>query len=358
MKRSAACAALVLATLVGACSGEATPETTTTSPPPATTTTQAPATTTTAAPTTTTATPATTLPPETTTTTAAPAEPVDLLAVVGEDLAALPDLDVHFAVASDELDDTAVAVLTDIAEVLRATPGVEIVVIGHTDASGADRTNRNLALDRAESVKRWLSEEGGVFGDLISIDGPGPREPIADNATEEGRALNRRAEVTLPESRDRGLTVHRWEDVGGASLDGFDLSAPPDFVAISPAAYGPPLVCDDCITELAGVLIPPESGTYTIFLTASEAAQLWLSDSEDPAGLELVHEITAPVAFDDFENRAAASPPLELEGGRLYAIAVRSYAGEGDDYISLGWTTGRRRTGRIPARGVDPIPSG
>lgn len=71
-----------------------------------------------------------------------------------------------------------------------------VVVTGHTDDVGSDKANYNLGLRRAQNVTDYLITQG-VATDKIKADSKGETEPIADNTTEEGRALNRRITITV-----------------------------------------------------------------------------------------------------------------------------------------------------------------
>jgi OOP family OmpA-OmpF porin len=91
--------------------------------------------------------------------------------------------------------------LPDAEEPLRATaasllaqPATRIEVAGYTDDTGSRAVNERLSRARAESVRAFLVS-AGVPGDRLTARGYGPAEPIASNATAEGRALNRRVEL-------------------------------------------------------------------------------------------------------------------------------------------------------------------
>jgi OOP family OmpA-OmpF porin len=71
---------------------------------------------------------------------------------------------------------------------------VDINVIGHTDSKGSEEYNQKLSERRAMAVKDFLTSEG-VNGSIIDASGEGESNPVADNSTDEGRALNRRVEV-------------------------------------------------------------------------------------------------------------------------------------------------------------------
>ncbi len=89
-------------------------------------------------------------------------------------------------------------VLDPFANSLRDDPNTRIEVIGHTDSTGSPSINQPLSVDRAQSVRDYLASRG-VSPMRISTAGRGEREPVADNATESGRARNRRVEVLLRE---------------------------------------------------------------------------------------------------------------------------------------------------------------
>ncbi len=85
-------------------------------------------------------------------------------------------------------------VIDTVAEVLKANPDLRIEVQGHTDSTGAAERNRELSLDRAQSVAAALRLYGVEANRLVPR-GFGPDQPVADNADEQGRQQNRRVEL-------------------------------------------------------------------------------------------------------------------------------------------------------------------
>jgi outer membrane protein OmpA-like peptidoglycan-associated protein len=71
-------------------------------------------------------------------------------------------------------------------------------IVGHTDSTGSPAINNPLSVERSQSVRDYLVARG-VPATRIETSGRGEREPIADNATEAGRARNRRVEIYLRE---------------------------------------------------------------------------------------------------------------------------------------------------------------
>ena len=70
---------------------------------------------------------------------------------------------------------------------------MRVNIVGHTDNTGSDATNLTLSKDRAESVMKKLIEMG-ISSDRLKFDGKGEAEPVKDNSTSEGKAMNRRVE--------------------------------------------------------------------------------------------------------------------------------------------------------------------
>ena len=87
-------------------------------------------------------------------------------------------------------------VLSDIATILKEYPLSKFRIEGHTDSSGNNNANKVLSDNRANTVKTFLINNGISESRLSSV-GYGEEQPITSNATREGRALNRRVEITL-----------------------------------------------------------------------------------------------------------------------------------------------------------------
>jgi len=87
--------------------------------------------------------------------------------------------------------------LGEIAALLKANPGLKLYVVGHTDAVGAVAYNKDLSEKRAAAVVQWLVSKDGIARDRLVPAGVGPLAPVATNATEEGRAKNRRVELVV-----------------------------------------------------------------------------------------------------------------------------------------------------------------
>ncbi len=86
--------------------------------------------------------------------------------------------------------------LREVAEYLRANPQARVSIVGHTDSHGSDAFNLGLSQRRAQAVQRQLTALHGMDPGRMIVEGRGKNEPMADNATDAGRALNRRVTIT------------------------------------------------------------------------------------------------------------------------------------------------------------------
>jgi outer membrane protein OmpA-like peptidoglycan-associated protein len=111
--------------------------------------------------------------------------------------------DVSFDVNSANIKPELRGVLDTFASSLRGDQTSVLTIVGHTDSTGSDAINNPLSLERARSVKDYLSARG-VPANRIETAGRGEREPVADNNTNEGRARNRRVEMYLREPAQQG----------------------------------------------------------------------------------------------------------------------------------------------------------
>ena len=109
----------------------------------------------------------------------------------------LPTWELAFETNSDKLKGTDWPVLAAVADLLKKDSALKIQVAGHTDSTGDVTHNQDLSSRRAQAVKKALVEKYGASTGRITTKGWGPDQPLADNQTEEGRAINRRVEILV-----------------------------------------------------------------------------------------------------------------------------------------------------------------
>ena len=109
---------------------------------------------------------------------------------------------VTFAVDSSAIQPAFQTTLGNVANTLSQYEKSYVDVLGHTDSTGSDAYNQALSERRAEAVANFLANSG-VQRARLATRGYGESQPIASNATEEGRAANRRVEIKIvPISQD------------------------------------------------------------------------------------------------------------------------------------------------------------
>ncbi len=103
---------------------------------------------------------------------------------------------VNFRSGRAELTGDSIEALSDVARFLKNQPELRLEISGHTDAVGSAILNMQLSQKRADAVKYFLVRAGVDSGRMRAV-GYGETEPVASNATAEGRAKNRRVEFRI-----------------------------------------------------------------------------------------------------------------------------------------------------------------
>ena len=114
----------------------------------------------------------------------------------GDDLILRMPSGITFPVDSYAIQPQFQQTLNEVARTLGTYNQTYIDVLGHTDSTGSDAYNQTLSVNRAQSVADYLSARG-VARARIGVRGFGETQPIATNATEAGRAQNRRVEIKV-----------------------------------------------------------------------------------------------------------------------------------------------------------------
>lgn len=122
-------------------------------------------------------------------------EPVAPVAAVSD--AVRVELDVKFDFDKSVVKEGSFADIQSLADFMKQYPQTSTVVEGHTDSVGTDAYNQGLSERRANAVRDVLVNQYGVESARVSSVGHGESQPVADNNTDEGRAINRRVEAAV-----------------------------------------------------------------------------------------------------------------------------------------------------------------
>lgn len=107
------------------------------------------------------------------------------------------ELDVKFDFDKSVVKEESYSDIKNLADFMKQYPQTTTVVEGHTDSIGTDAYNQGLSERRANAVRDVLVNQYGVGGERVNAVGYGESQPVADNATDAGRAINRRVEAEV-----------------------------------------------------------------------------------------------------------------------------------------------------------------
>jgi outer membrane protein OmpA-like peptidoglycan-associated protein len=113
----------------------------------------------------------------------------------GEDLV-ITVSGVSFETGGSELTPESKKRLDAVIGAVKQNPGRTITIAGFTDSKGSENTNLALSQKRADAVKAYLENQGATTSSIFAV-GRGETSPVASNETAEGRAENRRVEITM-----------------------------------------------------------------------------------------------------------------------------------------------------------------
>ncbi len=106
---------------------------------------------------------------------------------------------IYFDTGKADMKPESAPTLAEIAKLLKGDPGLKTVyIVGHTDSQGALSHNMDLSQRRAAAIAAELAAKHGIAASRLKTAGVAFLAPVASNATEAGRALNRRTELVLP----------------------------------------------------------------------------------------------------------------------------------------------------------------
>lgn len=106
--------------------------------------------------------------------------------------------DISFDSGRHDVKSNLTPILDRFATTLNQNPASTVKIVGHTDSVGSDAMNEPLSVNRAIATRDYLVARR-VATNRISVDGRGSREPVADNNSVSGRAMNRRIEIFVAE---------------------------------------------------------------------------------------------------------------------------------------------------------------
>ena len=104
---------------------------------------------------------------------------------------------INLLTPASELKASGKEILDQVGNFLKAYPNHKVIVRGHTDSVGKEAVNQTLSEKRAQKVREYLVAYQNIQPTRITTEGLGPSQPVATNATETGKAMNRRVEIAV-----------------------------------------------------------------------------------------------------------------------------------------------------------------
>ncbi len=195
----------------------------------------------------------------------------------------------------------------------------------------------------------WLNFDGntGLLTGTPPADAKGPVQVIV-SSTGPGGSSTSLVHINLIDTGGH-LVREQWNGIAGTSISSIPLGSPPDSTETLAALEAGTNVGDNYGARLRGYLTAPVSGNYFFHLAASDAAELWISNDEEPVNLlkrAWVAPGSGPQQWHAQPNQRSAW--LRLRAGKRYYLEVLHKAGAGPDHLAVGW--------RLPAGGDDNGP--
>lgn len=104
--------------------------------------------------------------------------------------------EIQFGFDSDQLTSESFKYMDEVLQAMQEIAELKVDIVGHTSDEGRDDYNMDLSLKRAQAAASYLTEKG-IDAMRLSVSGQGSKAPVADNASDEGKELNRRIEFII-----------------------------------------------------------------------------------------------------------------------------------------------------------------
>ncbi len=171
----------------------------------------------------------------------------------------------------------------------------------------------------------------------------------ATNANGSGSAI-----LTLTIVDTAGAITREVWNGAFTSIATAPFNTTPASTDLRPSLEGPQDAGDNYASRMRGYLFAPKTGAYQFWISGDDAAELWISNDEEPMNLFQRAATTGPTGYRDWTNaNAGKSPLLWLKAGQRYYVEVRHLQTTGSNNVSVGWfKPGDAGTGITPTEVV------
>ncbi|MEO5741087.1 MAG: DUF1800 family protein, partial [Vicinamibacterales bacterium] len=198
----------------------------------------------------------------------------------------------------------------------------QIVASGSPTSYGASNLPAGWSINTGTGVITGTPNTAGTWAITLT----------ATNANGSGSAILNLNIITTGSAITRDV----WTGVAGTAVASIPLATNPTTTGNIATLEGPQDAADDYGARIRGYITAPLTGVYKFFITASDAAELWISNDDEPVNIFKRAEVTAPTGYRAWATGGKSSL-LWLVAGHRYYVEVRHKAGVGADHVSVGW---------------------
>ncbi|MGI4750720.1 MAG: PA14 domain-containing protein [Janthinobacterium lividum] len=206
---------------------------------------------------------------------------------------------------------------------------------------GKYSTQKSVAITLQAGKKYYveaLQKEGGG-GDNLSVQWQLPdatmETPIAGNHLS---PYVDTTTATVVASGSGSITRDEWDNIGGNTIANIPLQNTPTSTGQITSFEGPKDVADNYGSRIRGYIFAPQTGSYTFWIAADDAGQLWLSSDDSPANKTQIAYVDSWTSFREFGKYSTQkSVTITLQAGKKYYIEALQKEGGGGDNLSVQW---------------------
>lgn len=164
------------------------------------------------------------------------------------------------------------------------------------------------------------------------------------------------AHLASPPLERGSVTAEYFDGLQAGDLDSTSFVASPATIDRLTSLESAANRGDYFATRVRAFLYPPETGSYTFYLTADDQCRLLLGESDSPASRRPIISLLAATSRDRWDDARQKSAPITLEAGKRYYLELLHRENSGDDHFAVGWQTPSGRQERpIPGLYLSPI---
>lgn len=184
----------------------------------------------------------------------------------------------------------------------------------------------------------WLAYSGGILSGTPPAGSAGDYQILLTLTDANGTSMS----LLNLHVEDTGSTIVReqWDGISGTSIASIPTGAAPASTLDLTSLQAPADVADDFGARIRGYITAPVTGNYYFWIAANDAAELWISNDDEPVNIfkrAWVSNGTAPQEWVKAGEPHQRSPWLALQAGRRYYIEILHKASTGADHLAIGW---------------------